>query len=140
MTVAEEIWKPIPINERYMASSEGRIKSPSGKILVPTFSKSKGGTSEYRKVHLGRKKYSQAVHKLVMLAFVGVLPEGFQIDHINNDGTDNRLCNLRYVTISDNQGHKRYLICQCGKDFSHHDPDYGMSCEETRCDGFRRKK
>jgi hypothetical protein len=35
-------------------------------------------------------------HRIIFLIFTGKWPEG-EIDHINNDATDNRWCNLRVV-------------------------------------------
>jgi len=42
------------------------------------------------------------VHSLVFEAFVGPVPDGYEIDHINTDRSDNRLENLRVVTHTDN--------------------------------------
>lgn len=63
-----------------------------------------------------------AAHQIVLLAF-DKYEEGKEVDHINNDRTDNRLCNLRMLThaenmrkqIEDNGGihHNKGV---CGKD------------------------
>jgi len=45
------------------------------------------------------------VHVLVMAAFVGAKPHGYQINHKNFDKRNNRLSNLEYVTPSDNMKH-----------------------------------
>lgn len=50
----------------------------------------------YAKVH--GKPYM--VHRLIWLYVFGFMPE--QVDHINGDRVDNRLCNLREVTNSQN--------------------------------------
>jgi hypothetical protein len=43
-------------------------------------------------------------HRLVRLYFRGKWPEpGYDTDHINLDKADNRLCNLRHATRSQNQ-------------------------------------
>ena len=42
------------------------------------------------------------VHMLVFEAFVGRVPDGLEIDHINADRGDNRLSNLRVVTHTQN--------------------------------------
>lgn len=60
-----------------------------------------------------------AAHIIIVKAF-GIYEEGKEVDHINNDRSDNRLCNLRMLThaenmhkqIEDNGGvHHRAGIC-----------------------------
>lgn len=46
------------------------------------------------------------MHRLVMLWEYGEPPVGCEVDHVNRDGLDNRLCNLRYVTQSQNGANK----------------------------------
>lgn len=45
---------------------------------------------------------SGRVHKAIWETFMGEIPEGYEIDHINTDKTDNRLENLRCVTHKEN--------------------------------------
>ena len=52
----------------------------------------------YVKVH-GRL---YLVHRIVMLMCYGFYGEGLEVDHINHVRNDNRLCNLRFVTGSEN--------------------------------------
>lgn len=42
------------------------------------------------------------VHRLMWAVFVGEIPEGYEIDHINGNRLDNRLSNLRCVTHQEN--------------------------------------
>lgn len=42
------------------------------------------------------------VHRVIWVMFHGDIPEGYEIDHINLIGSDNRLENLRLVTGSEN--------------------------------------
>lgn len=42
------------------------------------------------------------IHRIVWVAANGVIPDGYVIDHINNDKTDNRLCNLQLLTPEEN--------------------------------------
>lgn len=41
-------------------------------------------------------------HRLLWLQFRGDIPQGYVIDHINNDSLDNRLENLQLITRSEN--------------------------------------
>lgn len=112
----EEIWKDIPGYEgKYQASNMGRIKSLSRmiqgrnqfghfewkcaeKVLSPGRHDQYGHVS----VVLNAPRKSYMVHQLVMLAFVGDVPEGMCILHTNGNAADNRLTNLRYDTQSEN--------------------------------------
>ena len=42
------------------------------------------------------------VHRLVYMTFVGDIPQGYQIDHIDGDSSNNNLENLRCVTPKEN--------------------------------------
>lgn len=55
----------------------------------------------YLKVGVNKKLYF--CHRLIWVMVYGDIPDGMEIDHINGDGTDNRLDNLRLVTSSGNK-------------------------------------
>ena len=110
-----EIWKPIPGYLNYKVSNLGRVKSVSrivrehhrgyyseGRILKPI--KNFGG---YLKVNLSEngKWQEHKVHQLVMSAFVGDRPDGLQVNHIDEDKTNNCITNLEYVTPKENINH-----------------------------------
>lgn len=42
------------------------------------------------------------VNRFVWECFNGPIPEAMVIDHINDDKSDNRLCNLQLLTIREN--------------------------------------
>jgi len=48
------------------------------------------------------KRKNKYVHRLVYETFVGKIPKGFEINHINHNKSDNRLCNLELVSHSEN--------------------------------------
>ena len=56
--------------------------------------------SGYRKI--GFKKYQFRAHRLCWFIVHGTMPK-HEIDHINGLKDDNRLCNLRQATISENR-------------------------------------
>jgi hypothetical protein len=113
-----EIWKSILGYERYYEISNiGRVrgierfvKHPNGGLLkknVKYLKPSSNGTG-YMRIMFSkdglRKEYY--VHRLIMEAFVG--KSSLHINHKNGIRDDNRLENLEYVTIRENQ-HKRNL-------------------------------
>lgn len=89
----------------YQVSNFGRVKSLNynrtnkEKILI----ESKNGR-RYKKVILSKngKRINFLIHRLVYEAFVGVIPQGYQIDHIDNNSQNNRLLNLQLLTHSEN--------------------------------------
>lgn len=56
--------------------------------------------------HEKRKSKKVPVHRLVLEAFVGLAPNGFECAHLNNKKDDNRLENLKWVTKSENNSMK----------------------------------
>ena len=99
-----ETFKPIPGYEgRYEVSDLGRVRSTylnKQLILKP---ETKRGT-EYQRVLLCvnnvRRHYS--VHTLVLLAFVGPCPPGYECLHADHNPRNNSLDNLRWGTRSEN--------------------------------------
>ena len=96
-----EIWKPVLNYEGlYEVSNLGRVKSLiSVKILKP-----KKRNDGYLSVVLcenGKMKMF-LVHRLVYSAFNGEIPPGLQVNHLNEDKSENRLDNLSLCTAKEN--------------------------------------
>ena len=49
-----------------------------------------------------RKTYNVPLSRLVYVWFNGDIPDGYVVDHINNDSFDNRPENLQILTVGDN--------------------------------------
>ena len=99
--IMKENWKPIG-NYKYEVSDLGRVRiSSSGKILKPYTDRQQ----EYDRVDLYEdgRRHKAMIHTLVAAEFIGPLPEGYEIDHLNTNIHDNRACNLKYVTRAENQ-------------------------------------
>ena len=65
---------------------------------------SRGAKDGYRQVRIKGKKYLE--HRIIMMLCFGHIPENAEIDHTNHVRNDNRLCNLRFVTRSENNRNK----------------------------------
>lgn len=99
-------WKPLKnLEDFYEISNTGAIRTVFKKKLL------KGAIRNgYCRYNLKGKLYS--THRLVYETFIGEIPEGKIIDHINGIRDDNRIENLRCISQSENMnnaqknGHK----------------------------------
>lgn len=110
----EEIWKPIKGFEGvYEVSSLGRVKSVAGykpfsdgrkRFFKERFRKPVLSDGYLYVVLIRQQKQKRyLIQRLVANAFI---PNPYNkpcVDHINTDKTDNRVCNLRWVTHKENQ-------------------------------------
>ena len=107
-----EVWRDIPeYDGLYQASDYGRIRTISGKA-----SECRGGNfvmkpfvddCGYLRIALYKEgKYRKfKVHRLVAFAFVPNPDNLPEVNHINGLKTDNRPCNLEWMTRRDNSLH-----------------------------------
>ena len=112
-----EFWKDIKDYEGlYQINNIGQVKSlRNNKILKPW--KLKGG---YLQVTLSKNGEAKRflIHRLVAEAFLPNEEELPEVDHINNDKTDNRVANLQWISKIENNRKKetgimipRRIIC-----------------------------
>lgn len=108
----EEVWKDILGFEGYQISSLGRVRScrwgTGGGLKFKGWREitpSMNGPKTHVLIDLvnpsgERRAYS--LHRLMYELFIGVIPDGFQIDHKDRNGLNNSLDNLRLSTQSQN--------------------------------------
>lgn len=94
-------WKPSAFfPDEYMVSSDGDVLSKrTKKILKPATDKD--GYLYYVLCVAGNRKTVKA-HRLVAMSYLPNPDHKPAIDHINGIRTDNRACNLRWVTNKEN--------------------------------------
>lgn len=103
----------------YVVGSNGTVYSLlRGKFIVPAIDK-----KEYMRISLMNKNSSRGrscikLHRLVAKTFLG--ESNLQVNHIDKNKTNNSLCNLEYVTQSENlfhrfSGEKRFVNKYRGK-------------------------
>lgn len=121
--MAHEVWRDIPgFEEAYQVSDHGRVRVKEHWVTVHR----KNGTVYQRHrnqrllkpihntngyvqvtIHRDGVPYQVRVHRLVMLAFVG--PSDLQVNHKDENKTNNHLENLEYMAGRDNM---RYTCCK----------------------------
>jgi hypothetical protein len=100
-----EQWHPITGFAAYSVSDFGRVRNDqSGKVLSPSTA------NGYKFVGLCNQgvRTNCRVHRLVVQEFVGPIPEGMEVDHIDRNRANNNVSNLRIVSKSEN-------MRNCGK-------------------------
>ena len=95
------VYRIHPVYDLYAANENGEFINIIKKVPLKGNKKDNGylGCS-VRKYGERAKKYK--VHRFVWECFNGLIPEGKQIDHINDIRDDNRLCNLQLLTPQEN--------------------------------------
>ena len=95
-----EQWKTIEKQPNYEVSSYGRVRNiQHNRILIPRIH-----NQGYHQVHLsgGVQEY---IHRLVAEAFIGTIPPGWEVNHLDGDPANNSLDNLEIVTPKQNKQH-----------------------------------
>lgn len=102
----EEIFKEIEGYEsKYLISNYGRIKSKNYHNT---------GRDEFLKIQTNRNGYQHisiwykgetkmySIHRLVWKTFKGEIPEGYEVNHMDENPSNNRLDNLNLLTHKEN--------------------------------------
>lgn len=106
----QEIWRTVKDFENYEVSNMGNIRSKKNGLLKPqnTIYGYKN-IILYKRVKYGKTVIKSArIHRLVLQAFEPIEnPEKMQVNHIDNDRSNNRLDNLEWTTPKQNCNRKK---------------------------------
>lgn len=136
MKLLDEVWKDIPGYEGYyQVSDTGRVRSVDREITCSDGSTRRNHGKIINHTHTNRgqkypvvslcvdgKSKSHLVHRLVASAFLGPIPEGMEVDHINENGRDNRVENLRYLSRRENASRSTKGIFRKESNAMEHNP------------------
>jgi len=122
--VTKEQWREALYWEGlYEVSNMGRVRN------IQRWVKSKGNGRKFlpvviRRLQLNRYGYPvaclngkakvvlKAVHRMVVEAFIGPIPDGMQVNHKDGNKENNHLDNLEICTHSENQIHRHRVLGQ----------------------------
>lgn len=103
-----EEWKDlVGYQGLYKISNLGNIWSERRQRMLSTKPNKYRGYPEFCVVDKDGKQRTMSVHQEVMRAFVGQLPPGNQVRHLDGNPLNNNLNNLAYGTPKQNQGDRR---------------------------------
>ena len=131
-SLVNEVWKNIPEYEDcYQVNNFGRIKSLSRKIkhknnqihnikeqiIKPHLTGYLSNNSQYKRVELSKNNISKgfSIHRLVAEAFIDNPENKCCVNHIDGDKHNNKVENLEWVTISENNQHAYKLGLKVSK-------------------------
>lgn len=145
-------WLPIKGFERYYEiSDEGCLRSLDRTIVdINGNSRKLKGRDMKTEINnsgyvLGRMRRdgeitTRTIHRLVYETFIGEIPEGLEIDHIDNNKTNNKLSNLRLLTRAENMqrvdNNRKTKVAILYKNGTR--KEYNSIVEAAKCSGISR--
>ena len=112
-------WKVIPNFSKYEVSTTGEVRRavdgyklrniliPKGMIIKPSLKK-KTGYIGYRLLNDAGKQIDVSAHRIVAETYLGHCPSrGYIVSHLDGCKTNNDVNNLKWVSNSENQLHRR---------------------------------
>lgn len=113
-TLTDEVWVTVQGFDYYYISNYGRLRNKHGRILKPRLQNS--GYYFYSLYDgRGRKHQTQITcHRLVATHFLTKI-DGYDINHVDGNKSNNHVSNLEYVSHSDNAKHAYKLGINKGR-------------------------
>lgn len=108
----------------YQISDCGLVRNSCTGRMISTKPRNDGYVSVIMSDPSGKKKRAYA-HRLVASHYIGQIPDGFTINHLNFNKSDNRIANLEIVSQRENINHARDAGCYV--DFGNHSPRGDLS-------------
>jgi len=105
-------WKDVEGWPGYRVSSAGDVSGPRRAKLAGY--RDKNGYPCVGLYAGGQRQSNVKVHRLVAAAFIGPIPDGMQVNHINGVRHDNRVANLEIVTCAENVRHSFQVLGRKG--------------------------
>lgn len=99
----------------YIVHDDGTVRNKDGSLKK--FKTNRKGYL-FTNFYYDGRSHTHVIQRVIWQAFVGYVPEGYEIDHIDNDRTNNRLSNLQLLTKSQNNqksydsGNRKFLFGQ----------------------------
>lgn len=125
-----ERWKRTEsLDDRYEISDQGRIRNAVTKRILRTYINDRGYTTY-------NARPTVKIHRLVAEAFIPNPQDKPCVDHINGNRQDNRVENLRWCTVKENNNNPIYIGRQMKSQDSK--PVIRYREETWRCEGIYR--